>query len=1544
MRPPVRAGRARTGGTPATGPQPKKASAPEVSSRPYLRATNLVTLAAITLMAILLVVLLSSSEAAAAPGTPDRGGRARAGSAAPAADAAPPAAPFTNRVAAAARFEPSSTGRLPALESGADDERPIRLAAGYTLVRGGRAPRLPADVASVAARPGEAGRGDAFLVRIPGTAPDAALARLERAGATSIATLSDGTWLVRLDAGARARLEAPAGGATPWLEPWRPAYKLSPRIDRAAAGRVEVAALLFADGDVDAAATALGALGARRVRGHRGALNRLVRFELEGARIAEAAALADVQWIEPAPRDTVFNDLAQWVVQTGVNGSRKMWDHGLRGAGQIVMAGDSGVRPNHMLFWDAAQDITGYGHFPGHRKIVAYLPGDDVPEIAFGDESATGWHGTHTAGTIAGNDDPHSTLPYDGIAKDARLWVTDLSGPLAFGGIETPDDLNDLFQPSYTGNAAGAARISSNSWGSTTNGEYTLSCMQVDQFVWNHPDYLIAFANGNNAYPGSVGSPASAKNCLSVGGTGNGERQNWIFYATSRGPTEDLRRKPTVCAPGEDVISSVANTRFAYASYSGTSMATPAAAGALAIVRQYLAEGWYPTGAPVAANAFSPSAALLKAIAVGSAVNDVLGFAAPDNNVGWGRLDLDQVLYFPGDSSRTLLVDAAPGLLDREYAEYQVMVRDASQPLRVALCWTDAPGNPAVVRQIVNDLDLVVTNGATTYLGNRFANGTSRTGGSRDSINVEEGVRIVAPAPGLWTIRVEGHRVPTGPQPFALCITGTIAGESGALALDRFDYALEDTLEVEVLDTDAPGPPAVRVTSATEPGGELVALAGGDGVYRGSLALAPVPAAALDGRLSVSSGDVLTVEYADATSGATLATTARVNVQAPVVSEVHARALGADRVLVTWTTDLPATSRVRYGTAPPLLAAADSSGLGFEHSVLLEGLAPGQLYRYDVESVSLTGSRTCDSLGGAHRTFTTRGSGLLALVLGDTSPRMLDTWMNAFDALGWEADILAGPAMSPPLVGGATAGLRRYAGVLWQVDPNHYPPFTDGQRAAVDSLIEGGGRLLVTGHDIGYALSDAGSPAYSPEREQWLEQGLKARYYYDDLNFSQVSGVTGDPVSGAWAAGVPYYPLGYGMAGDIVLPAPGTDGVGSTICMDNLSPPTPVGLRWESNAPKVAPGEAFWGGANSRLVDLFFEWSALGSTSAAHEPGRTGVLESATAWLLGHRPPRVTITSPEPGAVVAGDFLPVRWRIEPDAGRTVVMRSLSCSLDGGETWNTLPMYACSDSGTIVDLAGALGGEPIANSPRVLLRATATDDGFPALRGVDVSDGVFTIARAAGDQAGPVAIAGSIGTSPAPVRRGWPATLHASFSDMETGGGGISAAEFSWGGAPAPPGTGSPMSTSTTANAVEASADLPTTSLPMGEGTLWLRGRDTAGNWGPAAGFRVLANGDGVTGVDDGPRVDFMAAPAPNPFRGSATIRFGLARAGAVQLELFDLAGRRVRTLASGMRVAGVHAAAWDGRGDDGQPAGAGVYFVRLVTPAGTFRSRLVSLR
>lgn len=111
------------------------------------------------------------------------------------------------------------------------------------------------------------------------------------------------------------------------------------------------------------------------------------------------------------------------------------------------------------------------------------------------------------------------------------------------------------------------------------------------------------------------------------------------------------------------------------------------------------------------------------------------------------------------------------------------------------------------------------------------------------------------------------------------------------------------------------------------------------------------------------------------------------------------------------------------------------------------------------------------------------------------------------------------------------------------------------------------------------------------------------------------------------------------------------------------------------------------------------------------------------------------------------------------------------------------------------------------------------------------------------------------------------------------------------------------------------------------------------------------NGSGaqVTSVspvmDETPTVTptLMLAISPNPTRMSPTIRFSLPAAGEVSLDIFDVAGRKVATLISGPQSAGEQSVAWSRMTDNGQHVGAGLYFVRLVTPTQTLSRQLTIL-
>jgi hypothetical protein len=91
-------------------------------------------------------------------------------------------------------------------------------------------------------------------------------------------------------------------------------------------------------------------------------------------------------------------------------------------------------------------------------------------------------------------------------------------------------------------------------------------------------------------------------------------------------------------------------------------------------------------------------------------------------------------------------------------------------------------------------------------------------------------------------------------------------------------------------------------------------------------------------------------------------------------------------------------------------------------------------------------------------------------------------------------------------------------------------------------------------------------------------------------------------------------------------------------------------------------------------------------------------------------------------------------------------------------------------------------------------------------------------------------------------------------------------------------------------------------------------------------------------------VTYLYACRPNPFRSSATIRFHLARAERVELAIYDVAGRAVRTLIDGARPAGEQTVVWDGTTDAGERVAGGIFWMRMR--AGDYLSsrRIVTLR
>jgi len=107
---------------------------------------------------------------------------------------------------------------------------------------------------------------------------------------------------------------------------------------------------------------------------------------------------------------------------------------------------------------------------------------------------------------------------------------------------------------------------------------------------------------------------------------------------------------------------------------------------------------------------------------------------------------------------------------------------------------------------------------------------------------------------------------------------------------------------------------------------------------------------------------------------------------------------------------------------------------------------------------------------------------------------------------------------------------------------------------------------------------------------------------------------------------------------------------------------------------------------------------------------------------------------------------------------------------------------------------------------------------------------------------------------------------------------------------------------------------------------------------------VTAGAPGVVAVEPAASGLALAAAAPNPFVERATLGFALPRAGDATLVLYDVDGRRVRSLFAGHAAAGPASSLWDGKDDAGRSVPAGTYFVRLSFGGEERVAKVVRLR
>lgn len=521
---------------------------------------------------------------------------------------------------------------------------------------------------------------------------------------------------------------------------------------------------------IKATATELG--GKAEVLKSRGRARRL-GIEVAKKDVSKLASLKDVLFIDEASEAQPRNASTSWIVQSDLANVRTLWDMGLHGENQIAGVVDWDLRADHCSFHDTVNPIG-----PLHRKLLAYY--------GMGINPAFGYHGTHVGCTLSGKQVTETNPDLKGLAYESKMVFQHYNGVTVMGVF----DAYDRFSVAHND----GARVHNNSWGNNET-VYNQWAHDIDEFTWDNEDDLVLVAVINASI---VRAPENAKNCLAVAATRDTPNQSQKCKG-GIGPTSDGRQKPEVFAPGCGSRSADVNTTCGNddtGADGGTSYATPAVAAMGILTRQYFMEGFHPTGVPDIAHAFTPSGALLKAMLINSAI-DMTGVAGYFNiTEGWGRIKMDDVIYFAGDARKTLVEDVrnADGLSTSETRSHYVDVGPGTTQLKVTLVWTDAPAAVMAGFTPINNLDLFVHSPvATMYRGNVFSGAESTAGGSSDLVNNAEQVHLATPLQGIWRIDITGAAVNEGTQGYALVVSGDVDCVKGDVnqdgTLDGLDIA-----------------------------------------------------------------------------------------------------------------------------------------------------------------------------------------------------------------------------------------------------------------------------------------------------------------------------------------------------------------------------------------------------------------------------------------------------------------------------------------------------------------------------------------------------------------------------------------------------------------------------------------------------------------------------------------------------------------------------------------------------------------------------------
>lgn len=438
--------------------------------------------------------------------------------------------------------------------------------------------------------------------------------------------------------------------------------------------------------------------------------------------------------------------------------------------------------------WDGGAVRTSHQELTG-RAVM----GDGATTLNF--------HSTHVAGTLIASGVQASAK---GMAPAAQLRAFDWNNDAAEMATEASNGA--LFSNHSYGYIRGWYYNGSTwTWYGNTIystqedylfGFYDAQAQSWDNIAYNAPYYLICKSAGNDrdegptggAYPKDgpydcIAHAGIAKNVLTVGAVNDittgytGPSSVVMSPFSSWGPADDGRIKPDIVTNGVTLYSTDKDNNADYTTLSGTSMASPSAAGSLALLQQH----W---------NNLNPGtymrASTLKGLVIHTA--DEAGAAdGPDYEFGWGLMNTKNAALKISEDQTWNAIDEVTLVNGGVYTRN--LISDGTQPLKVTICWTDPAGTPVTAQldplnpMLVNNLNLKITQSAVTFYPWKLDRNNPTLAATNNSVNNVDNVEVVyiaATVAGEYTVTVDhSGSLSGGLQVFSIIISGATEGSGG---------------------------------------------------------------------------------------------------------------------------------------------------------------------------------------------------------------------------------------------------------------------------------------------------------------------------------------------------------------------------------------------------------------------------------------------------------------------------------------------------------------------------------------------------------------------------------------------------------------------------------------------------------------------------------------------------------------------------------------------------------------------------------------------